>query len=144
MNLTWFGLMIVTWIWTLQEYTLAMSNTKMRFSNSFGIQFPSCLFGAYLVIWKQHHHCISPAALQVHKVCWYMIHYGGPTPKRHYGFANSRHIGRLNLGKFDMKKWLKRKAQLQDEGKHHELVVKYKDASGKTRWKGTKKLRSSE
>ena len=73
-----------------------------------------------------------------------MMHYGGPTPKRHYGFANSHHIGRLNLGKFDMKKWLKRKAELQAQGKHNELVVKYKDAEGKTRWKGTKKLRASE
>ena len=89
-------------------------------------------------------HCTKPLLLQVHKVCWHMIHYGGATPKRHYGFANSWHIGKLNLGRFSMNQWLKVKEKLKAAGKHSDLVVKYKDAQGRTRWKGTKKLRASQ
>lgn len=73
-----------------------------------------------------------------------MLHYDGPTPKRHYGFANSAFISKLDLGKFDMKKWLKKKQALKDAGNHHDLVIKYKDAKGRTKWKGTSKLRASE
>ena len=80
--------------------------------------------------------------LEVHKASWYMIHYGGPTPKRHYAFSNSRHVASLNAGK--LKGWAKKKRVLKAQGKHRELVQKYQDSRGQRRWKGTKALRSSE
>ena len=43
-----------------------------------------------------------------------------------------------------MKQWLKVKEKLIAAGKHSDLVVKYKDAQGRTKWKGTKKLRASQ
>lgn len=93
--------------------------------------------------WKQQfswHYC----SLQVSKACWHMIHYGGPTPKKHYALSNSPDISKLNRGKFCMKKWLKKKQELQKEGLHQKLVEQYTDSNGKKRWKGTKALRSSE
>ncbi|CAK9093029.1 unnamed protein product [Durusdinium trenchii] len=70
----------------------------------------------------------------VHKTCWYMLHYGSPTPKRHYAFSNSRHVARLDAGK--LRGWEKRKGVLKTMGKSHDLVDKYVDSNGKARWKG--------
>ena len=83
-------------------------------------------------------------SLQVSKMCWHMIHYGGPTPKKHYALSNSPDISKLNLGKFCMKKWLKKKQELEKDGRHQKLVEHYIDSKGKKRWKGTKALRSNE
>ena len=79
---------------------------------------------------------------QVHKTSWYMLHYGGPTPKRHYAFANTHHIDKLNLGQ--LRGWLQKKEALKELGQTYDLVDKYVDASGQPRWKGNKRLRSSE
>ena len=79
---------------------------------------------------------------QVHKTSWYMLHYGGPTPKRHYAFANTHHIDKLNLGQ--LRGWLQKKEALKELGETYDLVDKYVDASGQPRWKGNKRLRSSE
>lgn len=79
---------------------------------------------------------------KVHKATWHMYHYGGPTPKRHYAFSNSRHVGRLDAGK--LKGWATKKQALKDSGHGHELVDKYKDRDGQLRWKGNKNLRGSE
>ncbi|CAL1155213.1 unnamed protein product [Cladocopium goreaui] len=78
----------------------------------------------------------------VHKTSWYMLHYGGPTPKRHYAFANTHHIDKLNLGQ--LRGWLQKKEALKELGQTYDLVDKYVDASGQPRWKGNKRLRSSE
>ena len=82
------------------------------------------------------------APSQVHKSSWYMLHYGGPTPKRHYAFANSRHVAAFNAG--SLRGWAKQKKSMQELGKTHELVDKYRDGNGQLRWKGNKRLRSSE
>ena len=79
---------------------------------------------------------------EVHKATWYMLHYGGPTPKRHYAFSNSRHVASLNAG--SLRGWAKQKRAMQELGKTHELVDKYIDSNGQSRWKGNKRLRSSE
>lgn len=79
---------------------------------------------------------------QVHKTSWYMLHYGGPTPKRHYAFANTHHIDKLNLGQ--LRGWIQKKEALKELGQTYDLVDKYVDASGQARWKGNKRLRSSE
>lgn len=79
---------------------------------------------------------------EVHKSSWYMIHYGGKTPKRHYAFSNSKHVAQLNAGQ--LLGWVHKKRALQEQGESYELVDKYTDSSGKARWKGNKRLRGSE
>jgi len=71
-----------------------------------------------------------------------MLHYGHPTPKRSYAYSNSRHVANLYAGK--LKGWSKVKKTLAAQGLSHDLVVKYQDANGKKRWKGSSKLRSSQ
>ncbi|CAL1142008.1 unnamed protein product [Cladocopium goreaui] len=78
----------------------------------------------------------------VHNTSRYMLHYGGPTPKRHYAFANTHHIDKLNLGQ--LRGWIQKKEALTELGQTYDLVDKYVDASGQPRWKGNKRLRSSE
>ena len=85
--------------------------------------------------------CFQPMA-QVHKTSWFMLHYNGPTPKRHYGFSNSRQVSQLDAGK--LRGWATLKKILKDSGKTHQLVDHYVDKSGKRRWKGNANLRSSE
>ena len=80
--------------------------------------------------------------LEVHKASWYMLHYGGKTPKRHYAFSNSRHVAKLNMGK--LKGWRKIRNALEASGQKVQLVDKYEDSQGKKRWKGNAQLRSSE
>ena len=39
------------------------------------------------------------AAVKIHKVVWYMLHYGAKTPKRHFAWSNSDIVCRLNRGR---------------------------------------------
>ena len=71
-----------------------------------------------------------------------MYHYGGPTPKPLYAFCNSHHVGKLNMGK--LTGWTQTKKVLKDQGKAKDLVIKYKDSTGKQRFKGSTYLRGSE
>ena len=71
-----------------------------------------------------------------------MLHYGGPSPKRHYALSNAAAVGKLWAGK--LKDWANTKKQLAAEGKSVHYVQKYIDKNGKKRWKGNKSLRSSE
>ena len=71
-----------------------------------------------------------------------MLHYGGPSPKRHYALSNAAAVGKLWEGK--LKDWAATKKQLAAEGKSVHYVQKYIDKNGKKRWKGNKSLRSSE
>ena len=71
-----------------------------------------------------------------------MLHYGGPTPKRHYAFSNCRHVANLNAGK--LRGWARVKKALKQDGKLQSLVDHYVDKQGKKRWKGNKSLRASE
>ena len=72
-----------------------------------------------------------------------MLHYGGPTPKRHVAWANSPHIRFLDMGR--LIGWAKRKREMQQRGiAPKELVQKYVDKNGKRRYKGSKSLKSSE
>ena len=79
---------------------------------------------------------------KVHKASWYMLHYGGPSPKRHYMLSNSASVGKLWRGK--LKNWKEMKKKLELQGKSVKYVRKYIDKAGKRRWKGAKSLRSSE
>ncbi len=66
-----------------------------------------------------------------------MGHYDSPTPKRHYGYANSREILKLDRGRLQMSQRKPRKDRVK-------TAVVYKDRSGKQRYKGTKLLRATE
>ena len=71
-----------------------------------------------------------------------MLHYGGPSPKKHYALSNSSEIRHLHVG--GLVGWKKLKKSMQEKGQHVDLVHRYKDKKGKTCYKGSKQLRSSE
>ena len=48
--------------------------------------------------------------LKIFRATWWMLHYGGPTPKRHYAYSNSRVVQRLSRGK--LHGWKKRKQRI--------------------------------
>ena len=79
---------------------------------------------------------------QVHRVEFYMHHYGAATPKRLYVIGNSRHVGGLNKGK--LKGWAKTKKDLQTKGMSKDLAIKYQDSKGRQRWKGSHDMKASE
>lgn len=60
-----------------------------------------------------------------------MNRYNGPTPKRHYAYANSRAIKRLDIG------YVRVPAK-------HKTVKQYTDSSGRQRYVGTHHLRGTE
>lgn len=73
---------------------------------------------------------------KVSRVGWWMGHYQSATPKRHYGYANSPVIHRIDRGK--LQGW-------KDRGVRKVVTAeKYKDKGGKNRYKGTTSLRSTE
>ena len=74
---------------------------------------------------------------QVYRTQWWMAHYGGKTPKRHYGYANSPSIQSLDKGR--LVGWKKRDKSLKVE-----TAVQYRDGSGRLRYKGTKHLKKTE
>lgn len=76
---------------------------------------------------------LSPA--QVTRVAWWMAHYMGPTPKRHFAYSNSAAVGRLDRGV--LSGWKKRENKVK-------TAVAYVDKQGKKRYKGTPALRSTE
>lgn len=76
---------------------------------------------------------------EVHKAVWYMYHFGGPTPKKHYAFANSAAIKLLWQGR--LQGWAKKP---KDEREKNKTTTVYKDKSGKTRFKGNANLKRSE
>ena len=62
-----------------------------------------------------------------------MKHYSGPTAKRHIGLTNTWAAGKLDKGK------LKRA-----EVKGPATCVKYQDKEGRTKYKGTRLLKSTQ
>ena len=87
---------------------------------------------------------VTPGALaaEVAQVMWWMRHYGGPTPKRHYLYSNSAAVKQLDRGQ--LRGWKKEKTEREAQGTHRPLVDKYTDKQGKRRYKGNKTLRQSE
>ena len=65
-----------------------------------------------------------------------MAHYGAPTPKRHYAFGNTSMILALERGV--LRKWK------PSPGQKVVTAERYLDKSGKMRYKGTPKLRTTE
>ena len=74
---------------------------------------------------------------------WWIHLYGGPTPKRHVGISNSRHIKNFDVGK--LTGWKKKKQEIQQGGQEVvRLVRRYIDKQGKPRYHGLPALKGSE
>jgi hypothetical protein len=69
-------------------------------------------------------------------VKWWMRHYDAETAKRHIGFSNSYVISKLDLGRLSMSGF--------GASSRIKTCEKYRDASGKLRYKGTRHLRKTE
>ena len=77
------------------------------------------------------------AAAKVTKVKWYMRHYGAPTPKRHYGYANSSKVNLLDKGKLHAHQRLPKDQRVR-------TADAYTDARGVKRYKGNANLRPTQ
>ena len=75
---------------------------------------------------------------EVTRVSWWMAHYGGLSPKRHYAWSNSPAIKRLDKGRLQ---WKKLKATLPYTLK---TVKKYVDSENRIKYHGTSQLRTTE
>ena len=75
-----------------------------------------------------------PFPTKVTTVRWWMGHYNAPTPKRHWGASNSPLIRKIDKGV--LQGWNKKSTSTP--------VVKYRDAQGREKYKGTKDLRKTE
>lgn len=64
--------------------------------------------------------------------------YGAETPKRHWAYANSRHVGGLSTGK--LRGWAKR-ARANGGS---QACRRYRDKEGESRWHGTSRLKRTE
>ena len=78
-----------------------------------------------------------PCFPKVTKVRWYMRHYGAPTPKRHYGYANTNKIVLLDKGKL-------RADQRAPKEKRVKTCDSYVDKHGVKRYKGNANLRPTQ
>ncbi|CAE7909693.1 unnamed protein product, partial [Symbiodinium necroappetens] len=73
---------------------------------------------------------------KIWRVSWYMLHYGAPTPKRHFAYSNSPCIRRFSRGK--LRGWKKKVLPGAPKSAHY-----YKDAKGKKCYVGTKFLKGT-
>lgn len=67
-----------------------------------------------------------------------MAHYGSSSPKRHKGFSNNVWCEKYNLGRLQVRKFLKTQDPTKKTAEH------YVDHSGRKRWKGTAALKSTQ
>ena len=72
---------------------------------------------------------------QVHVVKWWMRHYGAPSAKPHFAYANSATIRKLDRGK------LKRE---HDHRPTIKTCEKYRNRDGRACYKGTGQLKGTE
>ena len=82
------------------------------------------------------HHFPQLLAAQTYTFKWWMGHYKGCTPKRHWAYCNSRAIHRLDKGV--LQGWKKGSSKKVVTAEH------YIDGKGKKRYKGTSKLKGTE
>lgn len=78
---------------------------------------------------------LQPNIAKVTTVRWWMGHYSAETPKRHWGAGNTPLMSKLDKGV--LQGWKKKTRTTTP-------VVKYIDARGVQRYKGTKDLRRTE
>lgn len=68
---------------------------------------------------------------------WWMQHYGAPTPKRHYGYANTPVVLNLDKGKL-------KKSDRKPKEDRIKTADAYVDRNGVKRYKGNANLRPTE
>lgn len=86
------------------------------------------------IIWYDP--CMS-LILQVFRTSWWARHYLAPTPKRHYCYANTPEIARLDRGKLTGWKATKKPEK-------YKTAQQYRDSKGILRYKGTAGLKRTE
>ena len=79
---------------------------------------------------------MAPSA-KAARTTWWMGHYSGETPKRHYAWSNSLAIHKLNKGKMQWKVW-------KANHPHRVETVKRWEKDGKVKYQGTQRLRNTE
>ena len=79
------------------------------------------------------------SAPKVTKVSWWMMNYGGRTPKRHYLYSNSPHMAKLQAGK--LQNYLKDESQ---PSRSSQTCKHYINENGKRCWVGTASLKKTE
>ena len=72
------------------------------------------------------------------RVCWWMSHYGSPTPKRQYMWSSSTCVGQLDKGKLHMVTSSDRKHDGPKSARY------YRNKHGKKCWEGTRHLKKTE
>lgn len=75
---------------------------------------------------------------QVFRVCWWMGHFGHPSPKRHKAFTNNKWCEKYNLGRLKVHEFV------ADQKPEDKTAIKYKDKAGKLRYKGSGALKKSQ
>lgn len=94
----------------------------------------SAFWFPYTFWFPTHFELVEP---KVSTVKWWMQHYKAPTAKRHYGYANSPVVRRLDRGTLQRTKHGSDQQKIQ-------TCEKYYDGSGKLRYKGTRHLKGTE
>ncbi|CAE7596944.1 unnamed protein product [Symbiodinium necroappetens] len=77
---------------------------------------------------------------QATRVCWWMSHYGSPTPKRQYLWANCPCVKAIDQGKLQMVTLRRGRG----EGASGKTARYFRDKKGKKCWEGTKWLKRTE
>ena len=82
--------------------------------------------------------CFTFATSKVTRVSWWMMNYGGRTPKRHYLYSNSPHAAKLQAGK--LRNYLRDGSQ----SPRSQTCKHYINENGKRCWVGTSSLKQTE
>ena len=99
-----------------------------------------CIIKEYTSLGRHHVSFLSPhRPAKVTKVTWHMHHYGAPTPKPHWAFANSGAIKLLYKG--PLRNWQGYCTAHPDRVR---TSHRYVDKRGVKRYHGNKNLKSTE
>ena len=122
-------------VYVLEQPRQSLVNRHPRFRALAKTKTATCLACCTLNSFNCYGMTVEP---KVFKSAWWMAHYGSKTAKRHVSWRNSRFIWKFNAGKLNFKKW----RQTADPA--FSTLHRYRDASGRKRWTGSKKLKQTE
>lgn len=138
----------LSWGWYVWYFYVLLGEERISWNSLVAVYFATMsdliffaerpLLPARIPTWQVPLPSISPCGgvPQVFNVAWWMRHFGSPTPKRSKAYSNSKVIGKLNQGR------LKRAdAYVPPEDR---TTDQYTDQAGRKRYKGSKKLKSSQ
>ncbi|CAK9098892.1 unnamed protein product [Durusdinium trenchii] len=122
----------------LLERTAALVLLCTALGGAWSVEQPGGSLMEYFPTWRKviHHifQCGGNTAVTI--VHWWMGHYSARTAKRHYAYSNSCTVRKIDRGKLH-------RTQIPQENKPV-TCEKYKDRSGKWRYKGTSQLKQTE